>query len=112
MIRNIVIKNREDIPILQHIPYVIVDKYWFEVNEEFKPIICDGYEVADENGFIVSTVLEYRKDDNIALMQLLNPVNYFDLIQYGIHMDKIVFDLPQNWLCVPEVDLGYQSIIK
>ena len=76
MIRNIVIKDRKDIPILQHIPYVDVDKYWIEVNDEFKAIICDGYEVADENGFIVSTVLEYNEEENIALMKMIKPVNF------------------------------------
>ena len=90
-------KKRSDIPILKDIPVVMINKYWIEVLHEYQEDILNiGYEILDEDDYIVATVIDIV--DNNALLLLDRKINYFEAVMFGITMDRIVFDQEQRWL--------------
>ena len=110
-----VLKNRENIHILKDIPVCIVNKYWIKISIELKeeiqfyntepgeePIFNIGYSIIDDDGIIVATVVDYIHSETMyedkALLKLTQPLNYFEVVKFGVDMDHIVFDYPQTWL--------------
>lgn len=98
---NIKIKKQKDIPVLKNIPICMIDKYWIDVVAEQYDILEIGFEIKDVDGRTVATVIEIVDDK--ALLQLGQLINYFEAIEFGITMDRIIFDQPQEWLSCQDV---------
>ena len=103
------IKEQKDIPILKHIPVCMIDKYWIDVVADQYDVLELGFEIKDVDNITVATVIEII--DNTALLQLSQQINFFEAIQFGITMDRIVFDQPQQWLNCSDIDLNQQITI-
>lgn len=91
-ISNFKIKDRKKIDILKYIPLCMVNKYWSNVEDDFLDTIQEGYNIHDTTGVFIAKVLKFIPEKKLALLELPNYINYFDLIVSGITMDRIVFD--------------------
>lgn len=90
------IEARKDPSISKHIPIYMIDKYWIDVVAEQYDILKIGFEIKDVDNMTVATVIEIV--DDTALLELAEHINFIEAIDFGITMDRIVFDQPQNWL--------------
>ena len=97
------IKQQKDIPILKDIPVCMIDKYWIDVVVDQSDILEIGFEIKDVDDNLVATVIEIV--DTTALLLLAQRINYFEAIEFGITMDRIVFDQPQEWLSCEGVNI-------